>query len=520
MSLRTKILAAVVGLNLLVLLLGVALLVSVRPREPAVPADLVALVSGVVRDPRPTVESRYQAVARLWEKGPGVIAVALVEENADKARGPLRKPLAVAVPGVPEPSDAVAARAAELFITARGRGRAQVHAAEGEWAQVLDGGSTDAAPGADPYYQGLYVRWSPAREQGTGPRALWLVIGGIALVTVVAWALLSRLVVRPLKDLAAAADRMAGGDVAARVVASGQGDEIDRTAKAFNRMAREVGEQQGQLESRVMEALDRIKKAERHLVIAQRLAATGKLASGIAHEINNPLGGLRNAVRALARGDLDRAKTAEYLALVQDGLARLEDTVKKVLAFTPRSIKPRRTDLAEVARKAIALARHRLDRKGIELAETIPEDGRAWVFGDPHELQQVALNLILNAADAIPERSPGAAGGPGHVEVAVRSEGESVVLRVTDDGIGMSPEVQAQAFDLFFTTKEVGEGTGLGLAVVHNIVSNHGGRIEVESAPGQGATFRVVLPREPQTEGERTPSHEPPAVSSPEPRAP
>jgi signal transduction histidine kinase len=523
MSLRTKILAAVVGLNLLVLLLGVALLVSGRPREPSVPAELVALVSGVVREPKPTVESRFRALARLWEKGPGVLALVLVEENGDKARGPLRKPLAVAVPSVPAPSEADAARAAELFITARQRGRAQVHAAEGEWAQVLDGGAEPPAEGAEPYYQGLYVRWSPAREQGGAPRTLWLVLAGVALVTVVAWALLSRLVVRPLKDLAAAADRMAGGDVAARVAASGQGDEIDRTAQAFNRMAREVGEQQGQLESRVMEALDRIKKAERHLVIAQRLAATGKLASGIAHEINNPLGGLRNAVRALARGDLEPAKTAEYLSLVQDGLARLEDTVKKVLAFTPRSVKPRRTDLADVARKAIALARHRLERKGIELVEAIPEDGRVWVFGDPHELQQVALNLILNAADAIPERASGGQGlgaGPGRVEVEVREDGESVLLRVTDDGIGMSPEVQAQAFDLFFTTKEVGEGTGLGLAIVHNIVTNHGGRIEVESAPGQGATFRVVLPREGQSESERTPSREPPAVRSPEPRVP
>jgi signal transduction histidine kinase len=523
MSLRTKILAAVVGLNLLVMLLGVALLFSVGPREPSVPADLVALVSGVTRDPGPTVESRYQALARLSAKGPDVQVVVLVEEDRDKeVKGTFRKPLPVSVPGVPAGSAADVARAIELFIHARARGRAQVHAAEGEWGQVLDGGTPPVAQGTEPFYQGLYVRWSPAREQGTGPRStLWLVLAGIALVTVVAWALLSRLVVRPLKDLAAAADRMAGGDVAARVAATGQGDEIDRTAQAFNRMAREVGEQQGQLESRVMEALDRIKKAERHLVIAQRLAATGKLASGIAHEINNPLGGMRNAVRALARGDLDEAKTAEYVALVQDGLARVEDTVKKVLAFTPRSVRPRRTDMADVARKAIALARHRLDRKGIELVEAIPEDGRAWVFGDPHELQQVALNLILNAADAIPERGPDAkGGGPGHVEVEVRDEGESVLLRVTDDGIGMSPEVQAQAFDLFFTTKEVGEGTGLGLAVVHNIVSNHGGRIEVESAPGQGATFRVVLPRETQAEAERAPSRQPPAVPSPEPRSP
>jgi signal transduction histidine kinase len=133
----------------------------------------------------------------------------------------------------------------------------------------------------------------------------------------------------------------------------------------------------------------------------------------------------------------------------------------------------------------------------VTLIERLPEPGVAVVFGDPHELQQVALNLLLNAADAV----PGASGrdrevGEGRVEVEVTTEGEQAVLRVTDDGVGMTPEVQAQCFDLFFTTKEVGEGTGLGLAVVHNIVSNHGGRIELESAPGRGTTFRVVLPRE------------------------
>jgi signal transduction histidine kinase len=83
------------------------------------------------------------------------------------------------------------------------------------------------------------------------------------------------------------------------------------------------------------------------------------------------------------------------------------------------------------------------------------------------------------------------------VEVEVRADGDAAVLEVRDDGMGMSPEVAAQCFDLFFTTKEVGEGTGLGLAVVHNVVTNHGGRIEVDSAPGRGSTFRVVLPREP-----------------------
>jgi signal transduction histidine kinase len=274
---------------------------------------------------------------------------------------------------------------------------------------------------------------------------------------------------------------------------TGSGDEFDRTAVAFNRMASEVGEYQEQLEHRVLQALDRIRKAEQHLAIAQRLAATGTLASGIAHEINNPLGGMRNAVKALARGDLEPRKTSEYLALVHDGLVRIEETVKKVLSFTPRGGSPRATDLADVARKAVALARHRAERLGVDIVEALPSRA-ASVFGDPHELQQVALNLVLNAVDAVPRDRRG------RVEVAVEEEGETVVLRVSDDGVGMSPEVQAQCFDLFFTTKDVDEGTGLGLAVVHTIVTNHGGRIEVESVPGKGTTFRVVFPREPAAE--------------------
>jgi signal transduction histidine kinase len=364
-------------------------------------------------------------------------------------------------------------------------------------AVVLEGFGEDLAPDAE-RRQGLYVRWPPQTGDLARVKTFYVVLlGGILLVTLVAWRLLSLLVVTPLASLASAADRMAGGDGEARVPTTGTGDEFDRTAQAFNRMAREVSEYQGQLEERVLQALSRIQKAEQHLAIAQRLAATGKLASGIAHEINNPLGGMRNAVRALARGDLDPKKTAEYLALVQDGLARVEDTVKKVLTFTPRAVKPQPTDLADVVKKATALARHRTDKKEVVLEERLPAAGEVTVFGDPHELQQVALNLLLNAADAVPGSSRrGRKSGEGKVEVEVKTEGDQAVLRVTDDGVGMTPEVQAQCFDLFFTTKEVGEGTGLGLAVVHNIVSNHGGRIELESAPGRGTTFRVFLPRE------------------------
>jgi signal transduction histidine kinase len=164
--------------------------------------------------------------------------------------------------------------------------------------------------------------------------------------------------------------------------------------------------------------------------------------------------------------------------------------VKKFLSFTPRRIEPTPTDLADIARKALGLARHRLERGSIEVREELPEPGEALVFGDPHELQQVALNLLLNAADSVVAR------GEGGVTVRVETRDDGVVLEIEDEGVGLSPEDQDRCFDMFFTTKQVGEGSGLGLAVAHTIVTNHGGRIEVESGPEVGATFRVILPRE------------------------
>jgi signal transduction histidine kinase len=326
----------------------------------------------------------------------------------------------------------------------------------------------------------------------------WVIVGGMGLLMLLSYWMISRLVIRPLAGLSNVADRIADGDYAVDMGNDESPDEVGRTVRALKRMSREIAEYQGQLEDRVLSALGRIKKAEQHLVIAQRLAATGKLASGLAHEINNPLGGMKNAVRALARGDLDAERTQLYLDLISDGLTRVEQTVKQFLTFTPRNIEPRPMDLAEVVEKSVALAMHRVQRKPIDVKTSLPEAGTAIVFGDPHELQQVALNLVLNAADAIEE------GTDGRVEVRVAAQGGEVLLAVSDNGMGMSAEDQDRCFDIFFTTKEVGEGSGMGLAVVHNVVTNHGGRIELNSRLGEGTTFQVFLPAESASDDDAT----------------
>ncbi|MGE0192693.1 MAG: sensor histidine kinase [Planctomycetota bacterium] len=317
-----------------------------------------------------------------------------------------------------------------------------------------------------------------------------ILAAGVVLLGVIGWLAVSQLVIRPMERLARAADALAAGARPEPLrVRPGRRDEIGRTLDAFNRMAREILAYHGQLEERVAQGLERIQRTEQHLLIAQRLAATGKLAAGLAHEINNPLGGMRNAVRSLARGDLPPERQAVYLELIDEGLERVEQIVKRFLAFTPRDPKARSIDLVDVAERSLALAEHRLRQAGVVVRAQLPERGQAVVFGDPTELQQVVLNLLLNAADALAGQE-----GKRRVEILVaRGEGE-VVVRVRDNGPGIPPEDQDRCFDMFFTTKEVGEGSGMGLAVAHTIVTNHGGSITLSSPPGEGATFTIYLP--------------------------
>ncbi|MCK6480123.1 MAG: HAMP domain-containing histidine kinase [Planctomycetes bacterium] len=329
-------------------------------------------------------------------------------------------------------------------------------------------------------------------ERDLGPlRTVYLVLllGAAAsmAVTVVA---LRHWIFAPLREVAEGAARVARGDLSSPVPVHPEiRDEIAAVGSALNAMMAELASYRAGLEDQVGQSVRKARDAEKHLVTAQRLAAMGTLAAGIAHDINNPLGGMINAVRALRKDDLPPAKREEYLALVEEGLERVGQTVQKVLQFTPHRVAPRSCDLAAVADRALALARHRIERSGARVVMEVPESGLP-VFGDPYELQQVVLNLLVNAADAVAAR--GAGGG----RVAVRGvlgEGE-VRLSVEDDGVGMTEEQVSRAFDLFYTTKEVGEGTGLGLSMVHSILQSHGGRVEIRSRRGEGTTVTVLLP--------------------------
>ncbi len=309
---------------------------------------------------------------------------------------------------------------------------------------------------------------------------------GTALLLLNVFVFLNRFVLRPLRELGEASQRVADGDFSRRIRETGASDEMGRLRQAFNMMMDRVASSRRGLEGDVRNAQDRIRKTERRLFQAQRLSTTGTLAAGIAHEINNPLGGIINAAQSIRSGNLSPEKEEEYLALIGEGLERIRDIVQKVLQFRPKEMSARPVDLREVVDRALAFCEHRMTQKGVAGENRLPADGPR-VNGDPLELQQAFLNVLMNAVDACRE-------GEGRVEIAAYVYDDFVKATVTDNGTGMNESELSRCRDLFYTTKEVGEGSGLGLSVAHNILENHGGKMDIESREGVGTSVHLILP--------------------------
>ncbi len=328
------------------------------------------------------------------------------------------------------------------------------------------------------------------------------------LLTGVTFFALRELVLEPVLVLAEGARRVRSGDLDTRVPEPDRKDEIADLMRGFNAMTETVRGFNDRMTEEVERATDEAQRAQAAAMTQRRLAAMGELAAGIAHEINNPLGGLVNAVDTLERDDLTPDKRRQYLALLAGGLARIQSTVGRLLRFTPRETTMAPVALHEVALDALSLVRHRATKEEVLIRLHLPgcppldaddkallEDVQlASVMGARNELGQAILNLLVNALDAhetceAAERSPAP-----RVDVRLAETEGGIELIVEDDGPGVSPEKLLHVSDLFFTTKDVGKGTGLGLSIVHNVVAKHGGRVDIESREGEGFRVRVWIP--------------------------
>jgi len=376
----------------------------------------------------------------------------------------------------------------------------------------------------------LEERRRDARATVFGASALVLLVGLVA-----AWAA-GTLAVRPLRRVTRVAGSIAEGDDRARAsLEVGRRDEVGGLARALDRMLGSLFEQrqrQAETNEELARRLDELRRAQEQLIVSDRRNAVGRLAAGVAHEINNPLAyvdsNLHFAADAtdridalLARPSPDVTEARRVLSQARPALGdalkgaeKARRIVKGLKTYT-RDDEDRR-DLVSVAaplEAALEMVGHEI-RHRAKLDLDLRETPR--VLANDVRLCQVFLNLLVNAAQAIPEGSP-----TGHrVRVASGTDEEGrAVVEVGDTGCGIPPEVRSRIFDPFFTTKPVGAGTGLGLSISQGIVSALGGFIEVESTPGAGSVFRVRLPAARVEAPGLAPAAPPPRLDPPARRA-
>ncbi len=326
------------------------------------------------------------------------------------------------------------------------------------------------------------VRLSTAELREQTNHAALVVIGvalGLAAIGSLFGTVISRRIVRPLNELARGMETLSDSNptkiVPVHVV---NRDEIGRLAETFNQMSRELAEK---------------KRLEEQLAQSEKLAGLGRIAVGLAHEVNNPLGGMLNCLNTLKKRPNDRILLRRYLDLLETGLRRIERTVKGLLVDLRSSADPVTCGLvclpdlehlvtAEVGDRPIRLRWDNELREGFFFTCSCPE------------IQQVILNLAMNGIQAMPDG--------GELTIRSRQEGNALIFEVEDCGVGMTEGERRHLFDPFFSGKS--KGTGLGLWITYRLVERMAGVIEVESKPGVGSRFRVRLP----IEGDRPESQE------------
>lgn len=257
------------------------------------------------------------------------------------------------------------------------------------------------------------------------------------------------------------------------------------------------------LEQQVEERSKQLEATREQLIQRDRLASLGQLAASVAHEVNNPLSAVLNLSmllqRMLTEDGIPADRLADFhrhLGQIVDETGRAGRIVTDLLAFSRRSTPQRApADLNDIVDRTVALVGHQADLAGvaIEVRRDVP---RLLVSCERSQIEQVLLNLLLNALEALPDG--------GRIVAETREDGDAGLILVTDDGPGIAPQHLPRIFDPFFTTKEGEKGVGLGLSVAYGIVDAHGGRLRVESTPSEGTTFEVRLPRDPGTGEEST----------------
>src|SRR5437763_10330693 len=465
------------------------------PRDPMQIARLATFVHG----------SRPDAVTvRVWERVGGVFQEVAAsagsrqaEEIPDDVKAALRS-------GLPEKFVEPQAEGADDSLY-------RVYAPV--WEDERASGPDRRVSGAVEVIEKLDSAPSIAWDYGRG--ALWLAALAVLLITLGVFLLFRHFFYRPVERLLGAMEHVRGGDLQAQAPDPARDDEMGTLTREFNRMLtrlrgmtaereaqsrvleRRAGEATAELAERneqLEEANLELYQTARRLTELERLAAAGQLAAQFAHEVGTPLNLISGHVQLLlASAEHDPEAERARLSTISQQIERIERIVRTMLDRTrPEAGEPVPHDLNALLRRTFDAAAPTLDASRVRLDAALAEDLPP-IGGDADRLQQVFINLVNNALDAMP------AGGELRVATSFADgdgddDGARVVVEFADTGTGMSEDVRAHIFDPLYTTKARGRGTGLGLVVVRQVLAEHGGHIEVESEPGRGARFRLIFP--------------------------
>lgn len=300
---------------------------------------------------------------------------------------------------------------------------------------------------------------------------LFLFSTAVTFVGIVFGLYMARKVLNPILVLSKGVGMVGEGEVGVEVPVVGQG-EIRELSLSFNRMS-----------VKLKELIDKIKSAQEHMVRTEKLYAIGEFSAGIAHEIKNPLTPIMMLMRRVK--EEKESLTDKDVEIIEEELNRIDKIVTEFLAFArPDKVEKTKMNINEVISEVITLTKPKMDRSGIFIIEkylpAIPD-----ITGNSDALKQVFLNIMLNAVQAMD-------GKGGDLTVETSTGDGKVMVIISDTGIGIPEENLKKVYDPFFTTKK--EGTGMGLALTHNIVSDHSGRIDIDSMPGKGTKVKVEFP--------------------------
>jgi len=346
--------------------------------------------------------------------------------------------------------------------------------------------------------------------------------------------LLSRVLVKPLKDLLRLTQKISEGDFSHTIEVTSK-NEIGQLISSFNRMLERLKENQESIDNHLKSlelANKKLKQAQEELIRTEKLASIGRFAAGVAHEVGNPLGAILGYTSILEKNGIDREESKDYLKRIEKEIERINRIVRELLDFAkPSKFEVRDIEVNKTIENALSLLSHQKNFKNIETRLDLRPD-LPMIKGDESQLSQIFINIILNAIDAMPNggylrietddlvvenllgdgfqplyplrrkgdpmesdysrlRKP----DPLSTIFAKFSKGDRLVkIRISDSGMGIEQENLERIFDPFFTTKEPDKGTGLGLSISLRIVESMGGKIRVESEVGKGSAFEIYLP--------------------------